>query len=86
METLSTTSRSLSKEKTTMTQLDCTVPSMNIPTNEELRKVFLEGLIESAKDVTSREDPQDAGYRALFEFGRTYNSPTSQGARKMPEE
>lgn len=59
---------------------------MITPTVEELRKVFLEGLIESAKDLTSREDPQDAGYRALFEFGRTYNSPTSQGERKMPEE
>ncbi len=55
---------------------------MSTPTNEELREVYLSGYIESAKDVTSREDPQDAGYRALFEFGRTYNSPTSHDARK----
>lgn len=40
------------------------------PTNEELQAVFLSGLVKSAKDVTSREDPRDAGYRALFEFGR----------------
>lgn len=58
---------------------------MITPTVEELRKVFLEGLIESAKDLTSREDPQDAGYRALFECSRrSYSRSDPTGYRGEP--
>jgi hypothetical protein len=45
---------------------------MNPPTVAELRKVYFAGFLESARDVNSKEDPRDAGYRALFEFGRAY--------------